>query len=1689
MYNHPNWKPVHMTRFQLNREKINMVAKSKSATADKTKQGPRSATRATGQRRHLTPFNEGRSLGIDWFKSQEPDGRTTWSPNYVDNEVKRGEKTLDLEPAKPEVELTDGKHTNEHGQGVQEQQEAMYNNFLSTVKKTPPIKQESTVKANRTDQELTKALYDRMVKVEPRRRPDPNNADLFTSPLARSGYDEIPMGTYATPEPFSPRTTARLASPYRRAVATEERRLEIKKAEKKFRKTKSKNGHRKGDSMEESWLPSNFSSSSSTGTPASMISPQRTTGNQEKHRLRRRKLDSPGSSSEDTVPISQEDNWPTISPVHFKDSSPEIINGWDLRDLETAMRASKEETEKCPSIVNGWDQREMEAALKASLEENKKLSKRLEEVESKMTRPNFHSRHGRVGGKGGMPEKQHKPDDKRGVKKMGHDPDVCYYSDNPYSDEGDEGDDEGEYEEDGMDNSDTLEETPVKEKKRVTFNLKGTHEDVKELTDEEKKRLVEEVRYQKALNEKKALMRPDTKRMADLANTYVRRHGKMSTSEDFANKFKPWLKRMMNSQGLDVKLIDLKTQAWNPEIEESPQITKERRELYSLIEGVIDQKVLGTAVLGTVKEQETADGQAVFKRLHDTLHFGIKHGDTLDLDKKAATCTMRSTGKNVEDYAIQLLAYETALKDVGVHQNHQKVLIPRYLKGLSDPFGQIVERLKVNMEMKPKKFDTLQKVSAFVNKQAAKEGLTSVTVQPKNKFQGNSNKKKDKDSDPNAELKKLKHQLAMVTANGKKDCKYGGGCKNDNCTFRHPAKGKGEGKESYKDRYAKCKKCGHHHKEGVCGKCWNCGGDHSRKECPEKKEQNSAKVETGEEKKSDSQKDATPAKGTNQEAAQRALKEAFAGAAIKESVVDGVKTITITTQNAVEVHREVKSNHDKEVLVVIDRDPDWFEKLLLRDAISTLEPEWVYAMPQGHFGPLYYHLDNEARKAWRPSGNSLGEDGHHCGDSQKSKKQQNKRQHKKRERKLSKGCKGKTKQKRKVNMKANSVPKQCKSSRPRYQKVKKDRMRRTKARKRCRRSPLKRLLTNMKWWNASKTSLPGNKGYKKKFQKKAMEVVDSRKKWFIDRQEVKQMDKMINNLRWLIYSAAQKSNRARRQWVNFSVWRTHNKWTRNFDVVMRDVKILGVLKQRCQGEDMGVIMVAAPATVSVKSQNVGTKKRKGVRDVLLDSGAQVMSVDGAETTLTKIGPMSSPTCVSGVNGDMVPVTKQGVWSLKTANGHHMKFPKTLDLRGSSYDLLSVGILDDAGLEVRFAGGRGVVTNPADGEVLLVAPKEDGLYRLKASHSIQNFYQAPQHVVNWTVSTLLSAHEMLRHLDFDVVRKLLNLPPASRTNPNPVCESCQYARMREKKSAKEALTAAPRYGYRLHSDMSRKMPITNAFGVQDIQRYQLTGDEFTGTLWVNFCQRKSDGGKLVLKVVDAINNERAPERVVEHQTDGGKEYVQKKLEAELVKRGVTTRNSAPHCQYQNGWIEQRMGEIDRGSRAMLFRGNAPESDYPFALQHWIWLHDILPHPITGLSPYEKRTGVSPDVKPENIQCKLFCLCYAKLYVHGSLERAAQKCIFLGKDNKTPGSLVRRIGGKRRGQTVMSAQVVSFDIDTFPYTDLQVPKPVARGALHFASDSDGSDDSDFENVDADGITSFKCMTKKMVVNLTVLMRMWT
>ena len=222
----------------------------------------------------------------------------------------------------------------------------------------------------------------------------------------------------------------------------------------------------------------------------------------------------------------------------------------------------------------------------------------------------------------------------------------------------------------------------------------------------------------------------------------------------------------------------------------------------------------------------------------------------------------------------------------------------------------------------------------------------------------------------------------------------------------------------------------------------------------------------------------------------------------------------------------------------------------------------------------------------------------------------------------------------------------------------------------------------------------------------------------------------------------------------------------------------------------------------------------------------------------------------------------------------MLLRNALDMEGSKHNLISVGLLDEAGFVTTFADAMGTVSTK-QGKVLLRFPRVDRLYRMPLGGT-KFLEQLPQHVVNWSQGSLLSAHEVLRHMDMDAVRKLLNFPPASATSPNPICVSCCHARMRNKRDAKEALTAAPRFGYRLHSDTSRKMPATNAFGVQGAQRYLITGDEFTGFLWAEICQRKSDATRLVLSRVNKINNKHPANKVVEHQTDGGSEFINKNL---------------------------------------------------------------------------------------------------------------------------------------------------------------------------------------------------------------------
>ena len=178
--------------------------------------------------------------------------------------------------------------------------------------------------------------------------------------------------------------------------------------------------------------------------------------------------------------------------------------------------------------------------------------------------------------------------------------------------------------------------------------------------------------------------------------------------------------------------------------------------------------------------------------------------------------------------------------------------------------------------------------------------------------------------------------------------------------------------------------------------------------------------------------------------------------------------------------------------------------------------------------------------------------------------------------------------------------------------------------------------------------------------------------------------------------------------------------------------------------------------------------------------------------------------------------------------------------------MSVGKLDDAGLTVIFKDGEGKVLND-QGKLLMYAKKIGGLYRLTSSL----VDQCPKHVINYSAESLRFAHEALGHRAFNVVRKMLNLPKESPDCPNPVCESCLYASTKAGRKRPEGLTRAPRYGYRLHSDTAAKLPAAThpKSGGISVQRYVLTVDERTDSMFVDFVSRKSDVKRKIISRVD------------------------------------------------------------------------------------------------------------------------------------------------------------------------------------------------------------------------------------------------
>ena len=1151
---------------------------------------------------------------------------------------------------------------------------------------------------------------------------------------------------------------------------------------------------------------------------------------------------------------------------------------------------------------------------------------------------------------------------------------------------------------------------------------KKLQEELKKAQEREDEERAKELEHKEQMREleKDKKSSCDQQRMKAMADAYVKQNGRVKDTESYERQFLPYMEDFVDQENTPEELVDTEAEDWTPH-GETILNAKKRKELYYFITNVIDKDTVGEQLESTIKGSICNDAQAVWKKMSKLLKRGETEGEGSECLEELLKCTMASTRKTVSGFGGEIVRYKNLLEDLGIQQSEEKMLIPLYLKGLASALKEVkslAEIKKENGEVK-----TLAEVMKACEEIAKMKGLHKYCVKSQNSLEVANRQKRDKEkaalkkeekkTEQKEQQKKLKEEnknlkqqlaLAMAVAKqgyqsnvGPKECRYGTKekCPRDDCKFSHKPAGKTGGANSRADTWcSKCEKKTNHTTEEH-GKCWSCGEEgHRSFKCPKKF--GAAQADKG-------------GKTT-----------LFAGAQAVQQVEIGGQTWVAFQGNL-----RVKVPH----------------QILQDAAVSNDDLEKpVFKLPKPALGRMNEILTTYVSKCV-PAAHvevRVPQPNKNHGKPRRKRKAVRKEKtakvSKKRQSRF--GCKG---------LHGRKEPR-GKEAKHRRCKVKRSGIKRKILRMRSRRNPAAR-------WTMSKYfKLEWNKNFATRNQRRKASLRQRERR----------------RRRAAVVEATQSEYQRRNLYLKFKQELVAEIASRKKKVtLLLYCKVLDQLKQLNQGRlfpgkrsqayrKMADVQVSEENNQEAFHQMVQTiqylqNSQKMAAQTILDSGAMVNSGCSKKSKMENVTPLAAPVEVLGCTGASTLVSHAGEWTFPTLHPkHNLTLQNVLDVPGSHQNLISVGCLDDAGMKVVFENQVGKVYAP-DGGLMLVFNKVDGLYVLtdKAGKTVK---VNPQQVVQWEVSNLLSAHETLNHIGFNRLRALLNFPPESMSSPNPVCKSCLNSKLVHGKQEKEGLRAAPRYGYRLHSDTSRKLPPSNVFGQSGIQRFQLTGDEFTGTLWLDLMHRKSDAKRAVIARIDKLNNELGGSPVVEHQTDGGKEYLNKWLDAKLAKRNVEPRNSSPYQNHENGWIESRMKLIQTGAGAMMWRGKAPAQDYPYALRHWIYLHDMMPNAVTGISPYEKRVGIPSGLKPNKVQGKLFCACYAKVYVHGKLQRDAIKCVYLGKDPRSNGILVRPIGGKSTGILVRSAQAVKFFPDEFPYAFPQTPRPEPIAGYNFDSDSD-------------------------------------
>jgi hypothetical protein len=430
---------------------------------------------------------------------------------------------------------------------------------------------------------------------------------------------------------------------------------------------------------------------------------------------------------------------------------------------------------------------------------------------------------------------------------------------------------------------------------------------------------------------------------------------------------------------------------------------------------------------------------------------------------------------------------------------------------------------------------------------------------------------------------------------------------------------------------------------------------------------------------------------------------------------------------------------------------------------------------------------------------------------------------------------------------------------------------------------------------------------------------------------------------------------------------------------------------------------------------------------ILDGGASDHMTPRKEL-LRDYEPMSGEVSIG--DGRLLKIVGKGKLLLhisEECGNSDLDFLEVLHVPGLSDNLISQGMLDDRGLEIQTVRG---VSKIFDGEdLLLQAHKVGKLYFITTTSSesisdLNSKYQAE--LKKASLATLETWHNRFGHLSEDALLKIPCIAESVKSRSRNDCDVCIMGKKKKESYPKEGDSETSRALERIHSDVAGPISPQSLGG----RKYYVTFlDDFTNFLVTFPMKRKSEVYQLFEKYQrrsESIHDS----KIVEFQSDNGREYMNDKFTTQFDKCGILHRRTVPGCPSQNGKAERINQTLLNVVRCLLYRSGVPLYFWAEALQTATFLRNLSPSTsVDNQIPFELWHGAEVTLKFLK-RLKIFgCQAWAYTNDGSKLSPRAVECVFLGYPEGVKGWKLYSL----KDQKIILSRSVHFNEGKFPFLD--------------------------------------------------------